>query len=394
LESGSAAGAGDWADYVELGSEQTMVVEDCSFIVNLSGGDWSNNSNIENIIYGHAGGRLCIRHCDFDYTQTPVPMTLDAHGDVSSQPNGWGHSVHLYEVYECTFRCQYTYRYWSLRGGIHIFHDNKFEKSQPGGANCIAPKLEVVGYPSGSGAPPGERIQKSYFWNNTFNGTPANPSPDGQTSMEPREGTDYFNRAPQSGDEWHPYTPLVYPHPLVSGASSPEPPEPEPEPAPGPHWLMDPVPETLAKDDSKSVELGTQFIPSADGKVTAIRFFKGAETNAGPHTGALWDSDGNLLAQIEFRSESASGWQEAKLEEPVKLKAGETYIVSYHAPLGHYSVNQDAFLSPYVSGSLKAIAGCYLYGPETAFPTTVNQRNYWVDVHFKPKSAGNERHQG
>src|SRR4051812_21547271 len=63
-----------------------------------------------------------------------------------------------------------------------------------------------------------------------------------------------------------------------------------------------------AFNDGHSVELGVRFSSSVPGRVTAIRFFKGAG-NTGTHTGALWTRDGRRLASVTFNAETASGWQ-------------------------------------------------------------------------------------
>jgi hypothetical protein len=213
LEGPPTAGAGDWAAAVHPGSQDTMVFEDCTFSCDQPG---DSTGFIENELYGFAGGRACFRYCTWDYTGTGLPLINDAHGDTHSQPNGWGHSVHLYEIYNCTFKCQYAYEFLTMRGGIIIAHDNIFTKSQPGDAVTIGLKLETVGYPAGSGAPKRERVHRSFIWNNSFNGVVQGATVVGSTSQEPILNADYFNRAIQPGDPWYPYTPLVYPHPRVT----------------------------------------------------------------------------------------------------------------------------------------------------------------------------------
>ena len=60
-----------------------------------------------------------------------------------------------------------------------------------------------------------------------------------------------------------------------------------------------------------------------------------------------------------------------------------TYIASYLAPTGHFSVDRNAFRSAFKSGHLTVAAngGVFVYGSSTAFPTQTNlSSNYWVDV--------------
>lgn len=144
-------------------------------------------------------------------------------------------------------------------------------------------------------------------------------------------------------------------------------------------------PVQAAADDSSPVEVGVSFVPAKAGQVTGIRFFKGPG-NTGVHTGSLWSSTGTRLATVTFVGETASGWQTAMLAAPVQLTAGTTYVVSYHAPRGHYATSGGFFANPFTSGDLTVPGGTngrYLYG-DGGFPTfSWNATNYWVDVVFE-----------
>ena len=69
------------------------------------------------------------------------------------------------------------------------------------------------------------------------------------------------------------------------------------------------------------------------------------------------------------------------------MTAGTTYVVSYLAPQGHYSVTPGFFSTAWTSGDLTAPAtnnGRYLYGAAGGFPTyTWDATNYFVDVVFE-----------
>jgi Domain of unknown function (DUF4082)/Bacterial Ig-like domain/Bacterial Ig domain len=154
------------------------------------------------------------------------------------------------------------------------------------------------------------------------------------------------------------------------------------------------VPETASANDSSSLEIGMRFQSSADGYVTGVRFYKGAG-NTGPHKGSLWASDGRLLAQVTFTSETGSGWQHATFGTPVRVAKDTTYVVSYYAPNGRYSVDSayfpDTSHNRYpLSGLRDGIAGAnglYRYGTG-GFPTqSYNASNYWVDVVFTPEQT-------
>jgi hypothetical protein len=74
----------------------------------------------------------------------------------------------------------------------------------------------------------------------------------------------------------------------------------------------------------------------------------------------------------------------------VSVTAGTTYVASYFAPNGHYSVTPSGFSSAGVdSPPLHALSntvtpdGVYAYGGSSTFPaSSYNATNYWVDVTF------------
>lgn len=149
--------------------------------------------------------------------------------------------------------------------------------------------------------------------------------------------------------------------------------------------LISGLPVTESSTDASAVELGMAFTASQAGTVTQIRFFKGAG-NTGTHRGSVWSSTGTRLASVTFTGETATGWQTATLASPLALTAGTTYIVSYFAPVGRYSVTANYFSVAKTSGPLTATAttnGRYVYGSTGGFPTASYQAtNYFVDVTF------------
>jgi hypothetical protein len=152
----------------------------------------------------------------------------------------------------------------------------------------------------------------------------------------------------------------------------------------------DTVPLVASEDDSSPVEVGTAFQPTRDGVVKAIRFHKGPG-NGGTHVGSLWSSTGQRLATVTFTNETPSGWQSANLATPLRLTAGQTYVVSYLAPQGHYSYTSGFFNTQWTSGQLVAPAGAngrYLYGAAGGMPIySWGSTNYFVDVKFVPDAA-------
>ncbi|MGA9860424.1 MAG: DUF4082 domain-containing protein [Solirubrobacteraceae bacterium] len=150
------------------------------------------------------------------------------------------------------------------------------------------------------------------------------------------------------------------------------------------------TPVTVDAGDASPVTLGVAFTADSNGQVTGVRFYK-ASTNTGTHVGALWSATGTLLASAPFAGETASGWQTVLFSTPVPVTAGTTYVASYFAPTGHYSVTSAAFSTAVDAPPLHAIAngstpnGVYMYGSASTFPTNAfNASNYWVDVLFAP----------
>jgi hypothetical protein len=153
------------------------------------------------------------------------------------------------------------------------------------------------------------------------------------------------------------------------------------------------TPSIVDGGDGSGVELGVKFKSDTVGAITGLRFYKAA-ANTGTHVGSLWSSTGTLLARATFTSESASGWQRVSFDQPVPVTAGTTYVASYYAPLGHYSVTPAGLASGRDNGGLHAIAnssspdGLYVYTGAAAFPTeSYNSSNYYVDVTFAPLIA-------
>ncbi len=150
--------------------------------------------------------------------------------------------------------------------------------------------------------------------------------------------------------------------------------------------------------DSEDYELGVRFRSSADGLVTGIRFYKGAQ-NTGPHTGRLWNATTQqLLGDVTFTDETATGWQTASFDTPLSIQAGSTYIASYSVPAGYYAAQAGYFTAgDHTSGPLTAPQststarnGIYS-GTPGAFPTeSFNDTNYFVDVTFQagPDTTG------
>jgi len=147
------------------------------------------------------------------------------------------------------------------------------------------------------------------------------------------------------------------------------------------------LPVTDSVNDANPVELGVKFFSAADGVISGLRFYKGAG-NVGIHTASLWDDSGSLLATTTFDVETGSGWQQVSFSTPVVIRAGATYVASYHTS-GFYAADGGYFSSPVTNGDLTAVGSVFAYGAGNIFPTsTYNASNYWVDVVYnRPPAA-------
>ncbi|CCH31244.1 DUF4082 domain-containing protein [Actinosynnema sp. NPDC047251] len=148
------------------------------------------------------------------------------------------------------------------------------------------------------------------------------------------------------------------------------------------------VPKIPSANDGGAYELGVRFTVPRGGWVTSVRFYKG-EGNNGTHTGSLWNSSGQRIAHGTFTDETAIGWQELTFAEPVAIAHGATYVASYSAPQGHYSIDHGyfTFRNPVVSPPLGTAEGVAagVFAPGGGYPSlTWNGNNYWVDVDFTP----------
>jgi hypothetical protein len=153
------------------------------------------------------------------------------------------------------------------------------------------------------------------------------------------------------------------------------------------------TPQVASADDPSSLELGVRFSVDTDGYISGVRFYKGTG-NTGVHLGHLWSSTGTLLAAARFAGESTAGWQTVSFASPVAVTAGTTYVASYLAPNGGYSVTRGTFEFNGVDRAPlhapKSVAGApngvYQYGG-SAFPASGTDTNYWVDAVYLPAAG-------
>ncbi|WP_410814240.1 DUF4082 domain-containing protein [Micromonospora sp. 067-2] len=139
--------------------------------------------------------------------------------------------------------------------------------------------------------------------------------------------------------------------------------------------------------DTQPVELGLRFTSRSIGTLTAVRILT-ANGSGTSHPVNVWSASGQKLATATSTNESRSGWQEVRLPTPLRIEAGQEYVVSYHT--SRYRATQEFFKRTVTSGPLftSGSAGVYAYG-NGGFPTsTWKASNYWVDVVFAPAVGG------
>ena len=164
-------------------------------------------------------------------------------------------------------------------------------------------------------------------------------------------------------------------------------------------WPEVATPAVPSVGDGQPIELGTKFRASADGTITALRFYKGLG-NDGAHIGRLWRvSDGALLAEATYAGETASGWQQIALAAPISVQAGTTYLSTLYSPDQLFPITSGYFASgPVVAGPLTALQagtegpnGVYRYGlnagPNPQMPVDGNTAAYFSDVVFVPPTT-------
>ncbi len=134
-------------------------------------------------------------------------------------------------------------------------------------------------------------------------------------------------------------------------------------------------------------ELGMRFFSDKAGTIDAIRYFK-SPGEVGSHIGRIWSADGSLLTSVTFTNETASGWQQQKLQTPISVQADTSYVVSVNAN-SHYTKSVGGLTSMLSNGGLTASANAGVYNESTGvFPTnTWNSTNYFRDVAFTPATA-------
>jgi hypothetical protein len=232
-----------WAAPVVPGTTNCICIEDCFFFFtsnanhSLYTGSWP-----QEMIYHQWGARSMIRNNVFDAsaltsTSNGADATwcdiIDAHGN---QGYGTSSSVEqstvIVECYSNVFKCDRTGIFSNMRGGCGIWYSNRFfNLSTSSSAEYMRMNEEETWQtsffsPLRTTWPCQMQISNSFYWANTYNGSPCSPNIYGASSSVIQQGRDYWLQPPSAANGlpvgvYANYKALVYPHPLAGGIVPP-----------------------------------------------------------------------------------------------------------------------------------------------------------------------------
>lgn len=237
-----------WARPIAAGTADAMFVEDNTFTM-----DDSRLTSLNEAIYHQEGARSVIRYNTFDGTAntTDDSLPFDTHGNqgyYSGNNDSEFRGQPLIEFYNNRVNVHHTYRMLNIRGGSIIAHDNTFTTVT--GSPWVFAATEEESWqsqffnPLRTVWPAQDQVNNSFFWNNQLNGSPVTNIglTHGTDSTFIQQDRDYFMHAPAASggmetypgrqgaadmtfsssgaNAYYPYTPYIYPHPLVKGTSA------------------------------------------------------------------------------------------------------------------------------------------------------------------------------
>lgn len=142
-------------------------------------------------------------------------------------------------------------------------------------------------------------------------------------------------------------------------------------------------PEISAIDDGTELTLGTRFSSDIKGTLTGLEFYRSIGEQ-GAHTGMLYSSTGELLAQVQFADSQVSGWQYAAFDTPVPIEANKEYVAAYRSK-GIYPATPRKFSTDLQVGHLRTSFVAGQYGYAAGYPASKVSTSYLVDVRFTPQ---------
>lgn len=134
---------------------------------------------------------------------------------------------------------------------------------------------------------------------------------------------------------------------------------------------------------------GNDFVFTATGRVTGLRFYRPATAAATSKTLKMWKgpppSGGTLMGTAVTTGDSGSGWKSALFPTPVAVTAGQTFrCVVVHAATDFLS-RINSFTSDLVNGDVTMLKQSYTAGPgfENTYPTSTTGITFFIDVIFE-----------
>lgn len=129
--------------------------------------------------------------------------------------------------------------------------------------------------------------------------------------------------------------------------------------------------------------LGQIFNPSVDGSITGIQFYRTSGMGM-THSGALYDSFGNLMAQVSFMN-ITTGWMSATFSNPVQVNANTQYVMAVLFADGIY-LQQDGFSGLTNQDLVMGVNSAVWHsGSSLTYPTTGHlSYSFAIDVMFEP----------
>lgn len=133
-------------------------------------------------------------------------------------------------------------------------------------------------------------------------------------------------------------------------------------------------------------ELGLLLRAAVPGQVVGLRYYR-VDGDRGRHRGSLWTASGHRLRAATFGAVDAIGWQSASFSQPVRIRPGADYVISYHTNGAYHARTPGFFDRPYSNGPLTGFEGRQAVSDTTGstFPaSSAGRTNLFVDVAFVP----------
>jgi len=348
------------------GTTNTVCIEDNVFLTDSLIGNALNNNN--QMLYGWCGGRATFRNNIQIDTGSDDALCIDAHGAYTPAEGERG--TLMFEVYSNRFSVNAGYGYFFLRGGMHIFFNNTVFLTNGSQSTLIQLADERAN-------PTRDYITNSYFWNNTLNGsqwTGPLALRSGFASSSIVYNQSYFMQAPQPGQNFYPYVPLIYPHPLVSGVSGGSPTNPVASVSPG------------------SLNFGTVRVGSSSNLTLTVRnagggTLSGSASVASPFSivsGATYSLASNASQVVTIRyapTQTGNNSQTASFTGgggAIAAVSGSAWTV---LPGLTFAANAGIISQPFVVNADTTIS----QSTTTTDPTTAGRAVYWFNI----PTAGN-----